>query len=169
MREARLATRRPGRQARAAEKAVIPLWLILAGCGSASATSVGPPASPSKVVPAGPVPTQPFVDRPPGPIAGSYRVACPENEGEIIEFSLSKGKAVGRVVDAGTAKKYGFQNGEEVFRLTSDSYGDWVGEVHFRSVTGAQHWDGIRMVATDKGLNATMTNEPCYRNMPRVR
>jgi len=109
-----------------------------------------------------------LADRPPGPIAGSYRVTCPENEGMVIEFTVDKGRAVGRVADPGTAKKYGYARGEEMFHATADSYGDWVGEVKFRSVAGAQHWDGIRMVATDSSLNATMTNEPCYRNMPRV-
>lgn len=153
-------------------KRVIFCWgvVLAAGCSGASAMGAGAsPATVAGVAAPAAAPPQPFVDRAPGPIAGSYRVTCAENEGEIIEFTVAGQKAVGRVAEPGTAKKYGFQKGEEVFRLTPDSYGDWVGEVRFRSVTGAQHWDGVRLVATDALLSATITNEPCYRSMPRVR
>lgn len=142
---------------------------LAAGCASAprpaaaGTTPSGSAATPS----AGPM--QPFVDRPPSPIAGTWRVTCAENEGELIEFTVDGNKAVGRVADPGVAKRYGFQKGEEIFRLTADAYGDWVGETHWRGVSGAQHWDSIRLSATDAVLSATMTNEPCYRNMPKRR
>lgn len=87
----------------------------------------------------------------------------------LVEFTVNGNKAVGKVVDPGAAKRYGFVKGEEVFRLTADSYGDWVGETRWRSVMGAQHWDSIRFSASADTLSATMTNEPCYRNMPRRR
>jgi len=144
--------------------------VIFAACASAprpagagttpSATAAGTPAA---------VPTQPFVDKPPSPIAGTWQVTCNENSGELIEFTVDGNKAVGRVVDPGAAKKYGFQKGEDVFRVTADAYGDWVGEVRWRGVSGAQHWDSIRLSATDSVLSATMTNEPCYRSMPKRR
>ena len=58
----------------------------------------------------------------------------------LVEFTVNGNEAVGKVVDPGAAKRYGFVKGEEVFRLTADSYGDWVGKTRWRSVTGAQHW-----------------------------
>jgi hypothetical protein len=144
------------------------LALVTASCAGASAASAPPSTTEPHAAPPTTA-TQPFVDHGPGPIAGSYRVTCAENDGEIIELTVSGDHAVGRVVDPGAAKRFGFQKGEEVLRLTADSHGDWVGEVRFRSVVGAQHWDGIRFIATDSTLNAIMTNEPCYKSMPRVR
>ena len=142
--------------------------VILAACASAPRPA-GAGTTPSTTPTATAAPTQPFVDRPPSPIAGTWQVTCAENSGELIEFTVDGSKAVGRVVEPGAAKKYGFQKGEEVFRLTADAYGDWVGETHWRGVSGAQHWDSIRMSATDAVLSATMTNEPCYRSMPKRR
>src|SRR5215475_2561240 len=111
--------------------------VTLLGCASAprsaSAGTTPSAATPSPTA----APTQGFVDRPPSPIAGTWRVTCTENDGELIEFTVDGNKAVGRVVEPGAAKRYGFQKGEDVFRLTVDSYGDWVGEVRFRSVAGA--------------------------------
>jgi len=142
----------------------------LAGCASAAPRPAGVGTTPSVAVKAQPAaPAQPFVDRPPSPIAGTWRVTCSENDGELVEFTVDGSKASGKVVEPGAAKRYGFQKGEEIFRLTADSYGDWVGETRFRSVSGAQHWDSIRMSATDAMLSATMTNEPCYRTMPKRR
>jgi hypothetical protein len=144
-----------------------------AGCASMPAprTSTGPTAAPRPTDAAEPTttPTQAFADRPPSPIAGTWRVTCPENDGMLVEFTVDGNKAVGKVVDPGAAKRYGFVKGEEVFRLTADSYGDWVGKTRWRSVTGAQHWDSIRFSASADTLSATMTNEPCYRNMPKRR
>src|SRR5882672_4044960 len=103
------------------------IWLaILAGgcAGTAANGARSTPVEPHAAAPATP-PTGPFVERAPGPIGGSYRVTCPENNGEIIEFTVDRNRAVGRVVDPGAAKRFGFQKGEEIFRLTADSYGDW--------------------------------------------
>jgi hypothetical protein len=147
-----------------------------AGCASAPAprTSTGPTVAtvatgPTDAAQPTTTPTQAFVDRPPSPIAGTWRVTCPENDGMLVEFTVNGNEAVGKVVDPGAAKRYGFVKGEEVFRLTADSYGDWVGKTRWRSVTGAQHWDPIRFSASADTLTATMTNEPCYRNMPKRR
>ena len=144
------------------------LWALLLTAGCAGGNAIGSPPVTGATRPGTPV-AEPFADRPPGPIAGSFRVTCSANEGEIFEFTVNGNRAVGRVADPGTAEKYGFKRNEEAFKLAADSYGDWVGQVRFRSVTGAEHWDGIRLVATVASLNATMTNEPCYRSMPRVR
>ena len=106
----------------------------------------------------------------PPPINGQYRFSCPENEGMIVEMATADGKkAVGRIVAVGAAAKYGYKVGEEMFHLNYDPHGDWLGEVHFRSVSGAQHWDSIRMVVQANALVATMTNDGCYKNMARVK
>jgi hypothetical protein len=144
-----------------------------AGCASTPAprTSTGPTVATGPTDAAKPTttPTQVFVDRPPSPIAGTWRVTCPEKDGMLIEFTVNGNKAVGKVVDPGAAKRYGFVKGEDIFRLTADSYGDWLGETRWRGVSGAQHWDSIRFSASADTLSATMTNEPCYRSMPKRR
>ena len=105
----------------------------------------------------------------PPTIAGWYRMSCPEDEGMIVEMTLDQKKAVGRVVEPGAASKYGYKKGEEMFHLTADPHGDWLGEVHWRGVSGSQHWDSIRIAVGAGGLTATMTNDGCYRNMARIR
>jgi hypothetical protein len=137
-------------------------FVALAGCAGAPPPAVQAPAAAPAPAP------RPSVERAPGPIAGAWRVTCPENAGEIIEFTVDGRKAVGRVVEPGAATRYGFQAGEEVFRLQADSYGQWVGDVHWRGVAAAEHWDSIRFVASPTVLDATMTNERCYRDMPRA-
>jgi hypothetical protein len=94
-------------------------------------------------------------------------VTCPENAGEVVEFTVSGGKAVGRVVAPGAAARYGYQKGEEVFHVAVDPVGGYAGEVLWRGVAGGHHWDGIVLVASDTALKAIVTNEPCYRDMPR--
>ncbi len=104
----------------------------------------------------------------PGSIVGSWRIGCPDDEGMIIEFTLADArKAIGRVVEPGAAAKYGYKKGEEMFHLNAEPKGDWLGEVHWRGVSGAQHWDSIRMAVSGHTLAATMTNEACYKNMTR--
>jgi hypothetical protein len=105
----------------------------------------------------------------PSTLAGSWRMSCPDNEGMIVEFAVDQGKAVGKVVEPGKAAKYGYKKGEDMFHLTYDPHGDWLGEVRWRGVSGAQHWDSIRMAVQGTTLAATMTNEACYKNMARVR
>jgi hypothetical protein len=142
------------------------LPILLAGCAGTHPTS----AVPATTAAGSSSPAHMFVDKPPSPISGVWRVLCPENQGELVEFTVRGTRAVGTVVEPGASSKYGFRKGEEIFRLNvDDGHGDWLGEVHWRGVGGAQHWDSIRLSATASELDATMTNEPCYRHMPRVR
>jgi hypothetical protein len=105
----------------------------------------------------------------PGPIAGTWKASCPASEGLQIQFTLEDDtKAVGRIVELGAASKYGYKQGEEIFRLTADDYGDWVGQLKWRSVAGAERWEPIRLVATPERLDATMTIDDCYRNMQKA-
>lgn len=108
-------------------------------------------------------------EKDPGPIAGRWKVTCSESAGMIVDVSVKKEKlASGRVSEVGAAKKYGYSEGEEILRLEADDFGDWVGQLKWRSVSGVERWDPIRMVATPDKLNATMTTDACYKNMPRV-
>jgi hypothetical protein len=54
-------------------------------------------------------------------------------------------------------------------RLAADDYGDWVGTLRWRSVSGVDRWDPIRLVATDEQLDATITTDECYKKMQRVK
>ncbi len=109
-------------------------------------------------------------EKAPGPIAGEWKATCPASGNLIIEFRLSGDKqASGYVAELGNAGKYGYTQGEEIFRLTADDFGDWVGQLKWRSVSGAERWEPIRLVATQDELNATMTSDNCYKNMPRVK
>jgi hypothetical protein len=144
----------------------IELWpILLAACAGAQAANAAPVANVGSIGP-----SIASADKPPGPIGGVFRVTCAENQGELIELTVRGTRAVGTVVEPGASAKYGFRKGEEVFRLNvDDGHGDWVGQVHWRGVSGAEHWDSIRFAASVNELVATMTNEPCYRNMPRAR
>jgi hypothetical protein len=106
----------------------------------------------------------------PGPIAGRWRVSCAHSAGMAIEFTLATPKsASGRICELGKGGKYGYSQGEEILRLDADDFGDWVGKLKWRSVAGVERWDPIRMVATADRLNATMTTDECYKDMPRER
>ncbi len=137
--------------------------LVLASCAPAPRPTTTTPPAPAAVR------AVPPAERVPGAIAGAWRVTCAENQGEIIDITVDGGKAVGRVAEPGVAARYGFRKGEEVFRLAANPAGEWAGEVHWRGVSGAEHWDGIVLAATQTTLTATITNEPCYRDMPRAR
>ena len=140
------------------------LVLFALGCGGATATAPPPSAPPSAPAPvAAPAPS----DHQPGALAGRWRITCTENANEVIEFAVNGEKAVGKVAAAGDASRWGFKEGEEVFRLTLDPSGSWAGQVRWRGVSGAEHWDGVVLVAGPKGLTATVTNEPCYRSFQR--
>lgn len=105
----------------------------------------------------------------PGPIAGRWRVTCAGAQGMVVEFTLQGDKQTsGRVVHLGEGGKYGYQEGEEIFRLTADDYGDWVGMLKWRGLAGTDRWDPIRFTASEEKLNAAMTTDECYRNMPRM-
>jgi hypothetical protein len=105
----------------------------------------------------------------PGPIAGKWKATCPNSSGLIVEFRLTGDKkASGTILELGAAGKYGYKVGEEIFRVSADDFGEWVGQLKWRSVAGAERWDSVRLVATADKLNATMTTDDCYKNMPRV-
>jgi hypothetical protein len=109
-------------------------------------------------------------ERDPGPIAGRWQASCPGSRDFIIEVSVSGKRAVGRVaaVGVGEAARRGYVAREEILRLDADDYGDWVGQFRWRSVSGADRWEPIRLVATQELLNATMTIDDCFRNMGRA-
>jgi len=103
-------------------------------------------------------------------IAGRWKASCPNSAGMVIEFTQTgDNKATGRIAELGAAGKYGYKAGDEIFRLSADDFGEWVGQLRWRSVAGAERWDPIRFVATTDRLNATQTTDDCYKNMPRVR
>jgi hypothetical protein len=108
--------------------------------------------------------------KPPGPIAGSWQATCPGSKGMVIQFSVNGTvKATGTVTEVGSASKYGYTKGEEIFRLSADDFGKWVGQLKWRNVVGTERWDPITFVATDSVLNAIMTTDHCYKQMPRAR
>jgi hypothetical protein len=109
-------------------------------------------------------------EKEPGPIAGRWKATCPASGNFQIDFRLvGDKKASGTVAELGAAGKYGYKQGEEIFRVAADDFGEWVGQLKWRSVAGAERWDPIRLVATQDKLNATMTTDDCYKNMPRVK
>jgi hypothetical protein len=105
----------------------------------------------------------------PGPIQGRRKATSPGADGMIVAFTVDGTKAVGHVDEPGAASAYGYKKGEEILRLEADDYGDWVGQLEWRSVGGTTRWDPIRFRASDDLLDATMTTSECYRHMPRVR
>jgi len=145
---------------------------LATGCGGATAggarttTPAASASAPSSK--AAPAPS-PIERAPSGNIAGRWRIGCVDNQGEIVEFTVTGDKAVGRVVDPGAAARFGFKKGEEVFRLTLDPAGNWAGTTHWRGIAGSEHWDGVVLAVTPTALTATVTNEACYRSMERVR
>ncbi len=109
-------------------------------------------------------------EKEPGPIAGSWRVTCPERQGMVIRFSLDgTTKATGKIAELGSASKYGYRQGEEILRLTADDFGKWVGQLKWRNLQGTERWDPITFVATAGELDASMTTDGCYKKMPRAR
>jgi hypothetical protein len=115
-------------------------------------------------------PKKPLWPRPAGPIAGKWKATCPGADGMVVEIALNGERgATGHIAELGAASKYGYAAGEEILRLSADDYGDWVGQLEWRSVAGVVRWDAIRFVATPEQLDATMTTSECYRRMPRVK
>lgn len=107
-------------------------------------------------------------EKAPGPIAGSWKMSCESRGTMVVTVTADDHTAVGRISDLGTVGKYGYQVGVEILRLEADDFGDWVGKLLWRSISGDSHWDSIRMVATSNQLSATMTTDPCFRNLTRV-
>jgi hypothetical protein len=111
-------------------------------------------------------------EKEPGPIAGVWQASCSGAKDFVIEVTVGRDgkRATGRVaaVGKGDALKRGYLLREEILRLTADDYGDWVGHFKWRSASGAERWEPIRLVATADLLNATMTIDDCFRSMSRT-
>ena len=105
----------------------------------------------------------------PGPIAGRWSVTCAERAGMVVEFSVNGRRATGRVSQLDIAGAFGYSVGEEILRLEANDFGDWAGQLHWRAVHSNDRWDPIRFVATSTQLDATITTDNCYKNMPRAR
>jgi hypothetical protein len=86
----------------------------------------------------------------------------------VVEFKVDGRKATGSVSKVGNGSVVGYTVGEEIIRLDADDYGDWVGRLHWRAVHPHDRWDPIRFVATSWGVDATMTTDPCFKNMSRA-
>jgi hypothetical protein len=108
--------------------------------------------------------------KPPGPIAGKWSATCDGKKGMVVEVSLQGDKAAsGHIANVGEAKKYGYTQGEEILKLEVVDSGAWVGTLRWRNVKGDERWDPIHFVASADLLNADMTTDPCYRNMPHAK
>lgn len=108
-------------------------------------------------------------EKPPGPIAGSWKTSCAGSAGMVINFVLEGDKkAVGRIAELGAAGKYGYKRGEEIFRLSATDLGKWVGQLKWRSVAGALRWEPISFVASPDRLDAVATMDDCYKSMLRA-
>ncbi len=106
----------------------------------------------------------------PGPIAGTWQATCSESKGATIEITLKDAHtAVGRIANLGGLGIRGYQQGEEIIHLTADDFGKWNGQLVWRQVSGATHTDPISFVATGDVLNAVMTTDDCYKQMPKAR
>jgi hypothetical protein len=104
----------------------------------------------------------------PGPIAGRWSVSCREMSGMVVQFNVDGKKATGRISTLGGGSSRNYSNGEEIIKLETDDYGDWVGQLRWRGQGSSEHWDPIRFVATSQQLDATMTTDRCYNNMQRI-
>ena len=85
----------------------------------------------------------------------------------VVEFSVDAKKATGRVSHLGKAGIFGYSVGEEILRLEPDDHGDWVGQLHWRGLGSKDRWEPIRLVAIPTQLDASMTTDNCYKQMPR--
>jgi hypothetical protein len=107
--------------------------------------------------------------KPPGPIAGQWKVTCKDMAGLIVEFSVSGDKASGKIATLGAGGVRNYKEGEEIITLTSDDLGEWSGKLVWRAVTGAHHVDHIRFRVNDKTADAYQSTDDCFKAMPRVR
>jgi hypothetical protein len=104
----------------------------------------------------------------PGPIAGRWSLTCEERAGMVIEVSVIGKRATGKVLHLDKAGAFGYSVGEEILRLEADDFGDWVGQLHWRAQYSKDRWDPIHFVANSMQLDAIMTTDRCYKNMPRA-
>jgi len=86
----------------------------------------------------------------------------------VVELRVDGKAAVGRIAVLGQGVKRGYKEGDDILHLTVDDWGQWVGQLRWRSVAGVGRQDPIRFVATANRLDAVMTTDECYRGMPRV-
>ena len=153
------------------------LLFALPACGGAP--SARAPVSPegtriALTAPGAPAGTQPggatvyAWQKPPSPIAGKWETSC---GGMIIELTLDgPSKATGTIRSVGTQTARGYQVGEVIFNLTAAEYGsDWIGESKWRSPTGPERWDPIRIAGAPEALQASMTTDDCFKTMTPAR
>jgi hypothetical protein len=86
----------------------------------------------------------------------------------VIEIKVEGKAAVGRIAVLGQGVKRGYTYGDEILHLTVDDFGQWVGQLHWRSVAGMNRQDPIRFVATANKLDGTISTDECFKGMPRV-
>src|SRR5512142_1371164 len=65
---------------------------------------------------------------PPDPIAGKWKCTCESFSGMVVEFTVVKTTASGKIAVLGNASNYGFKQGEEIFQLEANDFGAWVGK-----------------------------------------
>jgi len=100
-------------------------------------------------------------------IVGSWKVNCANSHGMVIEFTDSGESIEGRVKELGRGKRFGYNVGDEVFRLQSDG-SEWMGEFLWRSSNNVKMWQPIVFKMNKGKLHGKTANEYCYENMNRV-
>lgn len=109
-------------------------------------------------------------ERPPGPIAGTWRVTCADSVGMTVRVTVTGKVASGVVAKVGAARRFGYRPGEQIFKNLKANYeGRWRGSLKWRDVSGTVRWDPIFFAASATKLHAVQTTDKCYRNMPRVK
>ena len=108
--------------------------------------------------------------KPPGPIAGQWKVTCATTPGMVVEVTVEgQSHALGKVAVLGDGGKRGYKEGDPLLDLTADDFGDWVGKLKWKDAAGTERDDPIHFIATQDVLDATMTTDDCYKKMPRVK
>jgi hypothetical protein len=148
---------------------------LLLACSSAASVTIDNPTAHAGSSPStgsaprsGYVPHASTYGAPPGPIAGRWTTTCAYMPDTIVDISVDGKNAVGRITVLGQGAKRGYKDGDELLHLTVDDFGQWVGKLHWRSVAGMDRQDPIRFVATDTKLDAIMTTDECFKDMPRT-
>lgn len=100
-------------------------------------------------------------------IVGSWKVNCANSHGMVIEFTDSGDSIEGRVKVLGRGKRFGYNVGDEIFRLQSDG-SEWMGEFLWRSSNNVKLWQPIVFKMNKGKLHGKTANEYCYENMSRV-
>ena len=109
-------------------------------------------------------------ERPPGPIAGVWRVTCADSAGMTVHVVVDSKRASGVIKHVGAARRFGYRSGEQIFKNLKPNYeGRWSGHHKWRDVSGTVRWDPIFFEASAMRLDALMTTDNCFRRMPRVK